>query len=117
MRVNTELHPVLTIRIFGEEKCFGPGLAELLRRVKEHHSLRAAAASMGMAYSKAWTILKQAEKNLGFSLLLSSTGGRNGGGAVLTPDAERLLAAYDDYCEKTNRQAESLFRESFRDFL
>lgn len=50
--------PVLTIRIFGEEKCFGPGVAVLLRKVRELHSLRAAAMSIGMAYSKAWTILK-----------------------------------------------------------
>ena len=27
--------PVLTIRIFGEEKCFGPGVAVLLRKVRE----------------------------------------------------------------------------------
>ena len=47
--------PVLTIRIFGEEKCFGPGVAVLLRKVRELHSLRAAAMSIGMAYSKAWT--------------------------------------------------------------
>ena len=26
--------PVLTIRIFADEKCFGPGIAELLRRVR-----------------------------------------------------------------------------------
>ena len=52
--------PVLTIRIFGEEKCFGPGVAVLLRKVRELHSLRAAAMSIGMAYSKAWTILKNA---------------------------------------------------------
>ena len=26
--------PVLTIRIFGEEKCFGPGVAVLLRKVR-----------------------------------------------------------------------------------
>ena len=56
--------PVLTIRIFGEEKCFGPGVAVLLRKVRELHSLRAAAMSIGMAYSKAWTILKNAQQSL-----------------------------------------------------
>ena len=61
--------PVLTIRIFGEEKCFGPGVAVLLRKVRELHSLRAAAMSIGMAYSKAWTILKNAQQSLGFKLL------------------------------------------------
>ena len=50
--------PVLTIRIFADEKCFGPGIAVLLQKVQELHSLRAAAMSIGMAYSKAWTILK-----------------------------------------------------------
>ena len=29
-----KFRPVLTVRIFGEEKCFGPGVAELLRRVR-----------------------------------------------------------------------------------
>ena len=58
--------PVLTIRIFGEEKCFGPGVAVLLRKVRELHSLRAAAMSIGMAYSKAWTILKNAQRQAGF---------------------------------------------------
>ena len=31
------------------ERVFGPGVAELLKRVQEHHSLRAAAFSMEMA--------------------------------------------------------------------
>lgn len=115
--MNTPLHPVLAVRIFGEEKCFGPGVAALLRRVEEQHSLRAAAMSMGMAYSKAWTIMKQAEQNLCFPLLQSSTGGKNGGGAVLTDEAKKILLAYEDYCKKLNASSEALFRESFRDFL
>ena len=61
-----KLRPVLSVRIFAEEKCFGPGVAALLNRIHEHHSLRAAAMSMGMAYSKAWTIVKQAERELGW---------------------------------------------------
>ena len=112
-----KLRPVLTLRIFGEEKCFGPGIAGLLHLVEEQHSLRAAAAQMGMAYSKAWTIMKQAEKNLGFPLLQSSTGGKHGGGAVLTPEARKILSAYEDYCEKVNTCSQQLFNECFREFL
>ena len=76
-----QFRPVLTIRIFADEKCFGPGIAVLLQKVQELHSLRAAAMSIGMAYSKAWTILKNAQQHLGFQLLYSTTGGKNGGGA------------------------------------
>ena len=109
--------PVLTIRIFGEEKCFGPGVAVLLRKVRELHSLRAAAMSIGMAYSKAWTILKNAQQSLGFKLLDSTTGGKHGGGARLTPEGETLLDAYDRYCTALRAHAQTLFSETFDGIL
>ena len=107
------LHPVLTVRLFTDRKCFGPGVATLLHRVETHRSLRAAAASMEMAYSKAWTITKNAEDCLGFKLLVSSTGGKNGGGASLTPEAVRLLATYDAYCAALREEADVLFARHF----
>lgn len=112
-----KLHPVLSIRLFADEKCFGPGIAQLLRHVEQLHSLRAAAQAMGMAYSKAWTILKNAQNALGFPLLHSTTGGKHGGGASLTPEAQALLAAYEDYCQRLNCNASELFDEIFQDFI
>lgn len=103
----------LTVRLFSDEKCFGPGVAQLLHRVQKLHSLRAAAMSMNMAYSKAWTITKKAQEALGFPLLHSVTGGRGGGGAELTPEAVRMMAAYDDYCRKLRAYADDLFQEEF----
>ncbi len=109
--------PVVSVRIFGEEKCFGPGVAQLLRRVEEKHSLRAAAISMGMAYSKAWTIIKTAEKELGFTLLVSTTGGKNGGGATLSQQAMSLLAAYEQYCTDIRTYAQREFDPRFTHIL
>ena len=111
------LHPVLAVRVFRDEKCFGPGIAELLERVRELHTLRSAAMSMGMAYSKAWTIVKQSEENLGFRLLQSTTGGKNGGGATLTADAEKILLAYEEYSRELKQYANTLFAEKFKDYL
>ena len=111
--MRNDLHANLTVRIFTDRKCFGPGVAELLRRVRELHSLRAAAMSMNMAYSKAWMVIRNAENGLGFHLLLSNTGGRNGGGAALTDEARLMLAAYDEYCEKLRAYGEKLFEETF----
>ena len=65
------LRPVITARLYREGKCFGPGVAMLLRRVRTLRSLRAAAMDMDMAYSKAWTILRNAERQLGVKLLQS----------------------------------------------
>ena len=47
-----------------------------------------------MAYSKAWRIIKEAEKEFGFPLLESSIGGRDGGGSRLTSRGESILDAY-----------------------
>lgn len=110
-------HPVISVRIFGEEKAFGPGIATLLQHVQKEHSLRAAAMAMGMAYSKAWTIVKASEAALGFKLLQSATGGKNGGGAILTPQAQQILATYQDYCSQLKAFAKDLFAEKFKEVL
>ena len=111
--MDRELRVAISAKMFTDRKCFGPGVAQLLTLVDELHSLRAAAMSMSMAYSKAWTVLRTAQEGLGVKLLRSSTGGRNGGGATLTAEGERLLAAYEDYCAKLNAYGETLFAETF----
>ena len=113
--MRSDLRVNLSIRVFTDRKCFGPGIAALLHRVEELHSLRAAAQSMEMAYSKAWKIVKNSEEGLGFRLLSSTTGGKNGGGAVLTEEAADLLRRYDSYCEEVKALAEEKFRERFSD--
>ena len=113
--MDKDLHLKLTIRMYTDDnqRCFGPGIATLLERVRVHKSLRAAAASMEMAYSKAWRIIRPAEGVFGCKLLSSTFGGSHGGGAVLTPQAERLLAAYADYQAQVEAFAQEKFRESF----
>ena len=111
--MDRELRVAIVAKMFTDRKCFGPGVAQLLALVDELHSLRAAAMSMNMAYSKAWTVLRTAQEGLGVKLLRSSTGGRNGGGAMLTAEGERLLAAYEDYCAKLTAYGETLFAETF----
>lgn len=108
-----ELHANLSVRIFTDQKCFGPGVAQLLRYVDELHSLRAAALAMSMAYSKAWTVIHNAEAGLGFKLLSSVTGGKNGGGAMLTDEARQMISAYEEYCAKLHAFGDKLFEETF----
>lgn len=111
--MDKRLHAILSVRVFTDQKCFGPGVAQLLRQVDELHSLRAAAISMSMAYSKAWTVVRNAEDGLGFHLLTSTAGGKHGGGAELTDEARQMIAAYDAYCEKLRAYGEKLFEETF----
>ena len=96
---------------------FGHGCVLLLQGIAREHSINRAAKSMGMAYSKAWTIVKNSEKALGFPLLPSTTGGKGGGGAALTPRCVQLLDAYDSFCKRLQNAAAALFDEEFSDFL
>lgn len=69
---------------------FGSGCAALLEGVAEEGSLNRAAKRMGMAYSKAWRIVREAEAHVGCTLL-ARDGAR---GSSLTEDGVRVLAAY-----------------------
>ena len=116
--MDRELHLKLTVRLYSDDnqRCFGPGIATLLERVREHRSLRAAALSMEMAYSKAWRIIRTAEDVFGCKLLDSTIGGQHGGGAVLTPEAERLLGVYRAYQADVEAYARGRFDEAFGSF-
>ena len=95
------------------EKFFGDGPAMLLRAVEEKGSLRAAAISMNMAYTKALKLMKNAEEALGFQLTERTTGGKDGGGSSLTPEGKEWLTRYEDYRDACVRANKELYMEYF----
>lgn len=88
----------------GGHRVFGPGPVELLERVGELGSLRAAAIEMGMAYTKATRIVRDAERAFGFPLTERTVGGSGGGGSSLTPAARDLIVRYRAF-ERSSEQA------------
>ena len=89
------------------DKFFGEGPYRLLCAVEETGSLRAAAMSMNMAYTKALKVLKNAEAALGFPLTARTTGGKDGGGSQLTPEGKEWITRYEAYrnaCVQANHQ-------------
>ena len=106
---------VTKITFFDDEggKFFGEGPARLLRGIEERGSLRAAALAMEMAYTKALTIIKNAENALGFPLLIRSTGGKSGGGSTLTDEGKAWLERYEAYRDACVRENRRRFQEFF----
>jgi len=86
--------PRLSIRIDFDKGSLGPGKAHLLELVASTGSIRKAAAGMKMSYRKAWLLLKALEETFGAPLVLTSTGGKAGGGARLTPLGTLVAARY-----------------------
>lgn len=103
----------MSIRIFGENKAFGPGISVLLHRVDEFGSLQKAALSMDMAYSKAWKMIHEMEQQWGFALTERETGGRDGGGSKLTERGKALLQQYDRFTEAAEKDMDELFENYF----
>ena len=111
MKTTNDLRLAVTLRLLDDEgqRRFGPGVAALLSEVREKRSLRAAAGAM------AWRIVRDAEEALGYKLLNSTIGGRHGGGAALTEEAEALLSAYQALREEVAAFARERFETRFRD--
>lgn len=71
---------------------FGHSCVLLLQGIAHEHSLNRAAKSMGIAYSKAWRIVNEAEGQLDCKLI-ERDGAR---GSTLTPAGERAVAVYEE---------------------
>ena len=104
----------LTIRFrvdLGSRCSIGIGKIEVLEGIASGGSLSQAARSMRMSYRRAWLLL--ADLNLSFDepVALTSTGGRGGGGVVLTPFGERLVARYRQLEQELQPLADGLFKE------
>lgn len=108
-----QTHIRITLLDDNGEKFFGEGPYRLLCLVEETGSLRAAAISMDMAYTKALKMIKRAEEVLGFSLTDRTTGGASGGGSHLTENGKEWLRKYEEYRNACIEADKKLFNECF----
>ncbi|NNG65917.1 LysR family transcriptional regulator [Caldanaerobacter subterraneus] len=89
----------------------------LLKKVKLLGSLNKAARELNMSYSKAWLIIKRAEKALDCNLLDTKIGGKEGGGSFLTEKGELLLNAYEIFSEEAEKVLQELYKKHFKGFF
>ena len=95
------------------QRFFGEGPRQLLHAIEETGSLRSAALSMNMAYTKALRIIRDAEAALGFPLTVRITGGKGGGGSQMTAEAREFLATYEAYRDACTESGKQLYEEFF----
>lgn len=89
----------------GENIAIGPGKVDLLKAIDQAHSISAAARNLDMPYKRAWLLLDALNEGFGRLVVSTSTGGRAGGGASLTPLGKQLVAAYDALEKRLNGKA------------
>src|SRR5687768_18577555 len=85
----------LTLRVLGQRApAMGPGKAELVERIAETGSISAAARAMGMSYRRAWQLVEALNRDHREPVVVTATGGKDGGGAKVTPFGRRLVALF-----------------------
>mgnify|MGYP002591076820 CR=1 FL=1 len=106
------MRPVIRVYLYDEngERFFGEGPLRLLHAVEETGSLRSAAQSMEMAYTKALHLLRRAEAVLGFAFTRRTIGGR-----VLTDEAKEFMQRYESYRDECVRTDKERFARYFAD--
>jgi len=78
----------------------GPGKVALLEAVRDHGSISSAARGLDMSYRRAWVLIDETNRSLKSPAVASGHGGQNGGGSVLTPVGEQVIALYRTIEEK-----------------
>jgi molybdate transport system regulatory protein len=78
-----------------EEVVLGGGKTALLLAVDRLGSIQRAADEFGMSYRHAWGVIKKIEHRAGFKLVETKLGGKEGGGARLTPKGKAFVETTD----------------------
>ena len=87
--------PSLSVRIdLDPGGRIGPGKILLLENIREYGSISAAGRAMDMSYKRAWDLVDEINRICGQAAVARQTGGKKGGGAVLTPFGTSLVARY-----------------------
>lgn len=103
-------HPEVQVRLVANEPFFGPKTAVLLEKIHQTGSIQEACIQMDLSYSKGSSLIKNAERQLGYALVKRWTGGSGGGGSVLTEEGIVLLNHYQKMVTEVQSTAEKVYR-------
>lgn len=112
-REKLEVYPQIQLTLERNEGFFGPQAAQFLSLIDHTGSMQTACKQMHMSYTKGWKILKEAERQLGYPLLVTQSGGAEGGFSQLTPKSKDFLERYLMMEKGLREEGERLFKKYF----
>jgi molybdate transport system regulatory protein len=87
--------PIVRFRIdFAEHSSIGPGKIRLLEAIRDSGSLSQGARNIGMSYRRAWLLVESLRQSFREPVTVSSTGGKEGGGMMVTEFGDALIESY-----------------------
>jgi molybdate transport system regulatory protein len=88
----------------------GPGKIALLERMRACGSLSQAARELDMSYRRAWQLLDSLNTSFNEPVILTSVGGKGGGGSEITPLGIALIDAYRALEKEVTALAQQRFK-------
>jgi len=88
----------------------GPGKIMLLETVAREGSISSAARALGMAYRRAWHLLNTLQEAFDQPVIITEMGGKDKGGATLTPFGKDLIEQYRKAEEQACKHSKPLLR-------
>lgn len=107
------LHPRLRLTFDRETAFYNSRLKLLLFLISDTRNMRKACSAMSLSLSKAWSMVNDLERQLGYFVVERSQGGKHGGNTCLTPKGEAFLLACQRYEEAVFHFAQSEFQKMF----
>ena len=111
--LQADIHPKVKLQLMRNEPFFGPGMMVLLKQIDVLGNVRDACEKAGMSYSKGWSLIRTAEKELGCPVVERSPGGKSGGMARVSSAGHRLMERYERLEREITEFAEKKYREIF----
>ncbi|PTQ90517.1 winged helix-turn-helix domain-containing protein [Agitococcus lubricus] len=91
----------------GSDIALGPGKVDLLAAIMDTGSISAAGRQLGMSYRRAWLLVETMNTCFVSPLVVSTKGGKHGGGAQLTELGVEVLHIYQTMQQQVQQQLKS----------
>ncbi|UTW66545.1 LysR family transcriptional regulator [bacterium SCSIO 12643] len=89
----------------------GEGRVRLLQAIDKNGSISAASKELNISYRKAWKMIDIMNSQAKSPLVERQTGGKKGGGTVVTKEGKKAIASYLVLKEKCNAFMDQAFAE------
>lgn len=93
----------------GTDRFLGKGRIQLLELIVGHGSISKAAKEMNMSYKRAWDLVNSMNSQALKPFVITQTGGKTGGGAIVTEEGQQAIK---DYKALQNRFQAFLLQEN-----
>ena len=110
----TRMRATVKVRLTNRKPFFGPGMVTLLREIESLGSVREASEKTGISYSKAWSMIRDAERESGQTLVERQPGGKFGGAASVSKAGKEMLEKYEQLEQAVESYTTKKYQEIFQ---